>query len=129
MNKVFLITVGVIIALGVIGFAVLLIYIKRPDSGREIAKASAEFKADQNFRSEPAKKLIEHLKIGMTLEEVESLLGNPNKKKESNGSLFWFYILGYSQYLDIQFDSDGKVKKIESRAPGLGDTGYYKLEK
>lgn len=129
MNKVFLITFGVIIALGVIGVTVLLIYIKKPDSGREIAKASAEFKADQNFRSEPAKKLIEHLKIGMTLEEVESLLGNPNKKKESNGSLFWFYILGYSQYLDIQFDSDGKVKKIEACAPGMSDTGYYKLEK
>jgi len=110
MNKFHLITVGIIISLGIIGAVILSTRAKRPDLSREIAKASAEFKADQNFRYEPSKKLVSHLKIGMTKQDVEALLGKPNKKYDND--LLWHYTLGYSQFISIGFDPNGIVQKF-----------------
>ncbi len=118
MNKFCLITLGVVIILGIIGLTIFLMGDNRPELEREIAKASAEFKA-QMFRTEPAKKLVPLLKIGMTTREVEGLLGKPNKKADND--LFWNYVLDYSLFLDVRFDSNGKVAEITACAPGLGD--------
>ncbi|HUW18730.1 MAG TPA: outer membrane protein assembly factor BamE [Sedimentisphaerales bacterium] len=110
MNKLHLSIIGVIIILGIIGLIALLIRDNKPESATEIAKASAEFKADQYFRYEPAKKLAPRLKIGMTAQDVEALLGKPNKK--SNNDLLWYYTLGYSQFISVHFDSNGVVQKF-----------------
>lgn len=120
MNKFCLITLGVVVILGVIAFAVLSMRDDQPDLEGEIAKASAEFKA-QMFRAEPAKKLVPLLKIGMTTREVEGLLGEPNTRRESDGVLYWYYGLDYSLFIDVRFDSNGKVEEITACAPGLGD--------
>jgi len=112
MNKYFSITLGVIIVIGIIGVAFLLLRANRPELESEIAKASSEFKEDQYFRTEPAIKLVPLLKIGMTIHEVESLLGKPNSKRESDGNLFWIYTLDYSQFISIEFDSNGTVQKF-----------------
>jgi len=83
MGKLILIILATVIILIISGVGILLMRNSTPELDPEIAKASAEFKADLNFRTEPAIKLIPHLKIGMTTQEVETLLGKPNRKKES----------------------------------------------
>jgi len=110
MNKVHLSILGVIIILAIIGVIALLIRDNGADLETEIAKASAEFKADQYFRYEAARKLAPRLKIGMTTQEVEGLLGKPNKK--SNNDLLWYYTLGYSQFISVQFDAKGIVQNF-----------------
>jgi hypothetical protein len=97
----------------------------------EIQKASEKFKKSPGFRTEPAKVLVPLLKIGMTTGEIESLLGKPDNKKVSDESTFWMYSLFYSQFIDVQFDPDNKVRKIQACAPGLGNdqSGSYLLEK
>lgn len=110
MRKWWLIGLGVVLIPGIIGLVVLLMRGSGADLEREIAKASAEFKADQYFRYEPAKKLAPHLKIGMTTQEVQALLGKPDKK--SNNDSLWEYTLTYSQFISVQFDSNGIVQKF-----------------
>ena len=110
MNKLYLIIFTVVI---VVVIAVTIIYLmidRTPSPAAEIAKASAEFKANQNFRSEPAKKLVPLLKIGMTTKDVETLLGKPNKKHDND--LLWHYTLGYSQFISVGFDPNGIVQKF-----------------
>ncbi len=110
MNKVNLIILVVVIVVVITGISIFLMRDGTLDPEEEIAKASAEFKANQNFRSEPAKKLVPQLKIGMTTQEVAALLGTPNKKYE-NG-LLWHYTLGYSQFISVGFDPNGIVQKF-----------------
>ena len=135
MNKFYLIIFAVVIVVVIAGTIIFLMIDRTPSPEAQIAKASAEFKENQNFRSEPAKKLVPQLKIGMTTTDVEALLGKPNKKYRND--LRWNYILDYSLFINVQFDSNGKVQKIVACAPGLGDesadgnkpSGNYKLEK
>ena len=135
MNKFYLIIFAVVIVVVIAGTIIFLMIDRTPSPEAEIAEASAEFKANQNFRSEPAKKLVPLLKIGMTTKDVEALLGKPNKKYDND--LGWNYILDYSLFINVQFDSNGKVQEIEACAPGLSGesadgnkpSGYYKLEK
>jgi len=135
MNKFYLIMLAVVIVVVIAGTIIFLMIDRTPSPAAEIAKASAEFKANQNFRSEPAKKLVPLLKIGMTTKDVEALLGKPNKKYRND--LRWNYILDYSLFINVQFDSNGKVEKIVACVPGLGGesadgnkpSGHYKLEK
>ncbi|MHC4083675.1 MAG: hypothetical protein ACYSWZ_03030 [Planctomycetota bacterium] len=134
MNKFYLIIFAVVIVVVIAITTIFLMIDRTPSPQAQIVKASAEFKANQNFRSEPAKKLVPQLIIGMTTKDVEALLGKPNKKYDND--LRWNYILDYSLFIDVQFDSNGKVQKIVACAPGLGGesadgnkpSGYYKLE-
>lgn len=135
MNKFRVISLGAVIILGLIGLGVFFMRDNRPELEREIAKASTEFKAAQHFRSEPAKKLIPQLKIGTTAEKVQALLGPPDK--ETDNGLLWTYVVDYSQFIDVRFDSDRKVQEVVACAHGIGGesadankpSGYYKLEK
>jgi len=137
MNKLHLKIVVVIIVLGIIGLIALFMKGNGQDSAREIAKASAEFKANPGFRQDTASKLVPHLKIGMTTDEVESLLGKPDNEREYGEGMLHEYGVFYSQFIDIRFDSNGQVEEVIACAPGLGDesvdgnkpSGYYKLEK
>jgi len=137
MNRFYLITLGVVIILIISGVGILLMRNSTPELDPEIAKASAEFKANQNFRSEPAKKLIPHLKIGMTTQKVEALLGKPNKKYDKDS--LWHYTLGYSQFISVGFDPNGIAEKfggayaylkneLDQSADANKPSGYYKLE-
>ena len=110
INKSWLISLGAVLILGVIALVVFLMSDSGTDLEREIAKASAGFKANQYFRSEPAKKLVPLLKIGMTTKDVETLLGKPNKKYDND--LLWEYTLGYSQFISVGFDPNGIVQKF-----------------
>ena len=110
INKSWLISLGVVLILGIIVLVVFLMSDSGADLEREVAKASAEFKANQYFRYEPAKILVPQLKIGMTTKDVEALLGKPNKKHDND--LLWHYTLGYSQFISVGFDANGIVQKF-----------------
>jgi hypothetical protein len=114
MSKSWLISLGVLLILGIIGLIALLIRDNGADVEREIAKASAEFKADQNFRVEPAKKLVPYLKNGMTTEEVETLLGEPDSKAEGEYYARISYIVGRSNMITVFLDENEKVIHVES---------------
>jgi len=67
----------------------------------------------------------------MTTQEVESLLGKPDKIT-SDGSC-WNYGLWYSQFISIRFDTNGKLIKMNACASPESDerdnpTGVYKLD-
>jgi hypothetical protein len=137
MKKVILIIIALLIVVGVAGLVAFLMTDRRQGPEGEIAKASAQFKANPGFRQDAASKLVPHLRIGMTTNEVESLLGKPDSEREHGDGVRYEYGLFYSQFLDVQFDRNGKVQEIEACAPGLGaesvdankPSGYYKLEK
>lgn len=76
MKKVILITLAVAIVVVISGVGVFLMSGGASEAESEIAKASAEFKANPGFRQHVANKLIPHLTIDMTTNEVEALLGN-----------------------------------------------------
>ncbi len=97
----------------------------------EIQMAIEEFKNNPGFRNEPAKILVPLLKIGMTTDDVEHLLGKPDSERQLDEGTAWGYGLFYSQFIDVHFDSDNKVEKIQASAPGLGNdqSGSYLLEK
>lgn len=80
----------------------------------EIAQASVEFKqnSELGLRPKPARKLLPHLKKGMSKTEVKALLGEPSKV--SDDGLFWGYIVFYSQFIDIYFDSHDRIGKIDA---------------
>ncbi|MHC4083674.1 MAG: outer membrane protein assembly factor BamE domain-containing protein [Planctomycetota bacterium] len=109
MNKLYLIIFAVVIVV-IAGTIIFLMIDRTPSLQAQIAKASAEFKENQYFRYESAKKLVPQLKIGMTTKEVEALLGKPNKKHDND--LRWDYTLGYSQFISVGFDSNGIVQKF-----------------
>ncbi len=109
MNKFYLIIFAVVIVVVIAGTIIFLMIDRTPSPEAQIAKASAEFKANP-IRYGPAKKLIPHIKIGMTTQEVEALLGKPNKKHDND--LLWDYTLGYSQFISVGFDPNGIVQKF-----------------
>lgn len=130
MNKVTLIILVVVIIITISVLGILLMRNSEPELNPEITKASTEFKANPGFRQHVAKKLIPHLKIGMTTQEVEALLGEPDRKSEDG--LFWKYTLFYSQFIDIRFDDNLKVREIEGCVPTQSDernkpSGHFKV--
>lgn len=86
----------------------------KTEISEEVSVASAKFKANPDFRQDAATKLMSHLKVGMDMQEIDNLLGEPTKKSEQQDGVHYFYSVGYSQFLSIQFDSTGKVQKIVS---------------
>ena len=131
MNKFYLIIFAVVIVVVTAGTIIFLMIDRTPSPEAEIAKASVEFKANPGFRQHAASKLLPHLRIGMTTQEVESLLGKPDKIT-SDGSC-WNYGLWYSQFISIRFDTNGKLIKMDACASPESDerdnpTGVYKLD-
>jgi hypothetical protein len=121
MNKVNPIILAVLIVVVIAGTIIFLMIDRTPPQEAEIAKASAEFKANPGFRQLAASKLVPHLRIGMTTNEVENLLGKPDNVREHGDGVLYEYGLFYSLFINVQFDSNGKVQEIEACAPGLGD--------
>lgn len=138
MNKFYLIILAFVIVVVIAGTIIFLMIDRTPSPEAQIAKASAEFKAakpgSEKFikgRHHVANKLIPHLIIGMTTQEVESLLGKPDKIT-SDGSC-WNYGLWYSQFISIRFDTNGKLIKMNACASPESDerdnpTGVYRLD-
>ncbi|MHC4083673.1 MAG: hypothetical protein ACYSWZ_03040 [Planctomycetota bacterium] len=80
----------------------------------EIARASKEFKAKAGYRVTQAKKLLTYLKAGMSKEEIRSLLGEPDSKKESEYYASISYIVGRSNMIDVFLDENEKVIHVDS---------------
>jgi len=132
MKKVTLISLAILITVVITGVGVFFMSGGSLESEADIGKASAEFKANPGFRQHVANKLIPHLEIGMTTQEVENLLGKPDSI--STDGIHWRYGLFYSQFIDISFDCNGKLVKMHACASAESDvrdnpTGIYKLEK
>ena len=79
----------------------------------EIVRASKEFK-QSGYRVTQAKKLLPYLKVGISYEEIRSLLGEPDSKKESEYYASISYIVGRSNMIDVFLDENEKVIHIDS---------------
>jgi len=80
----------------------------------EIVHASKEFKAKAGYRVNEAKILLPYLKAGMSKEEIRSLLGEPDSKKESEYYASISYIVGRSNMIDVFLDENEKVIHVDS---------------
>ena len=80
----------------------------------EIVRASKEFKAKAGYRVTEAKKLLPYLKVGMSKEEIRSLLGEPDSKKESEYYARISYIVGRSNMITVFLDENEKVIHVDS---------------
>ena len=122
---------GVLIVLAIvcIGLAILHIRLRpsvRPQDndfvsrhieeryGKEIADASAEFKArTDGFREDAGDKLIQVLKAKTPQVEVERLFGKPGNISDSPDGKRWMYVTGYSKAIFVAFDSNDNVKAVD----------------
>ncbi len=77
----------------------------------EIDFASAEFKSKRDLALRPreAQLLYPEIRIGLTKDQIRSLLGEPDEKLSSSDA--WFYTVGYSQYFSVDFTNDLVQKK------------------
>lgn len=70
-----------------------------------IKLAVAQFKSQPYVRQDAARKLIPFLKIGMPAQEVDALLGRPNR------TIWEYSLVGHSdQVLIVNFDENDRVK-------------------
>ncbi|MHC4086376.1 MAG: hypothetical protein ACYSU3_15830 [Planctomycetota bacterium] len=79
----------------------------------EVVRASKEFK-QSGYRVTQAKILLPYLKAGMSKEEIRSLLGEPDSKKESEYYARISYIVGYSNFFTVFLDENEKVIHVDS---------------
>lgn len=133
MNKFYLIIFPVVIVVFILGTIIFFMIDRTSAPESEISKASAEFKANPGFRQHVANKLIPHLKIGMSTNEVEILLGKPDNVREYGDSVLYEYGLFYSQFISIRFDTNGELIKMNACASPESDerdnpTGVYRLD-
>jgi hypothetical protein len=79
-----------------------------------VATASREFKASPYVRQEPARKLIPLIRKGMALDDVEALLGPPNRRS-------WEYALAQSSphVLVVRFDDGERVREAAIFPPDV----------
>ncbi|MDH4240380.1 MAG: hypothetical protein OEW48_12530 [Phycisphaerae bacterium] len=80
----------------------------------EIVHASKEFKAKAGYRVNEAKILLPYLKVGMSKEEIRSLLGEPDSKKGFEYFACISYIVGRSNMIDVFLDENEKVIHVDS---------------
>jgi len=113
MKKLFI----VLIAILFLCICIWILYFGK--SGRtilppEIVSASKEFKAKAGYRVTEAKKLLPYLKVGMSKEEIRSLLGEPDSKKGFEYFACISYIVGRSNMIDVFLDENEKVIHVDS---------------
>lgn len=72
----------------------------------DILLASTEFKLNKPDRSAAGRKLLPLLTPGLRVDEVTDLLASPSAKE-------WGYMLFYSSYLRIIFDTEDRVTTID----------------
>jgi outer membrane protein assembly factor BamE (lipoprotein component of BamABCDE complex) len=121
-----------IVAVVTISIAVLLLRQSADITDPPLAEAIAEFKANPGFRQKVANKVLPHLEAGMTKEEVESVLGRPDRTEENPRGVRWHYSLFYSMFVNIQFDHDGTLSSLDACADSTTDTrpagsGLYRI--
>jgi hypothetical protein len=84
----------------------------------EIAKAIHDFQATPDARHENdyavPRKLLPLLESGLSQNGVKAILGDPSRVNSNSGGIYWHYGLFYSQFIDIHFDSEGRVQKVIS---------------
>lgn len=77
----------------------------------QLQEISSEFRANPMFRESSAQRILPYLAKGMTAEEIVTLLGEPTDKS-SDGS-FWQYSVFYSKAIDVYFNFQGTVERID----------------
>ncbi len=80
----------------------------------EIVQLGKEFQEKKGPFHDPAtaKKLAPHLKVGMSKQQIESLLGKPDEQS-GNGNEEYYYHLSLSTYIAVRFYKDDKVILVE----------------
>lgn len=117
----------IIITAGIILFCICIFGIFMVNSNNkhnpllEITQASKEFKLNVGNRDAQAKILMPYLKVGMSKENVESLLGESDYKTDS-GKHF-VYSISRSIMLSVYFDEQGKLFHID--APWIEYASHY----
>ena len=78
-------------------------------SDPEIVRAMLEFRQQPYSRQKPARKLLPLIKVGMTIAEVETILGPPDGTR-------WDYSLSQSSSatLIVRFSNEGKLEKAST---------------
>ena len=87
----------------------------------EVTQVSKEFKSNVGNRDAQAKILMPYLKVGMSKENVESLLGESDYKTGSGK--YFHYSLGRSNVLSVYFDEQEKMFHVEG--PGIKFASHY----
>ena len=93
---------------------------QRTDSAHppDIAAAIQAFQTKQGARNENdyavPRKLLPLLKPGLSQGAVREILGEPSRVSTNDLGIFWNYGLFYSQFIDIQFGPDGRVRAVSS---------------
>jgi hypothetical protein len=83
-----------------------------PLTKKDLQEAIHHFQANPNDRTQAAQKLLPFLKPGMDKHQIEEILGKPSRGLYSEPS--WFYVLFYSQFIDVYFDEEGRVTRVIS---------------
>jgi hypothetical protein len=86
----------------------------RDKTDPEIVGAILEFRQQPYNRQKPARRLLPLIQVGMTIAQVETILGPPDGTR-------WDYSLSQSSSasLSVRFSNEGKLEKAS--ATGLGE--------
>lgn len=87
-----------------------------PDSIVAPSEASSQFKAKRAscFRPQEALVLYPQLKIGMTKQQVQAILGKPDDHTALKSTADrWNYTVGYSQAFTLEFEGNRLMKKTQ----------------
>ena len=82
----------------------------------EVAEAIHDFQNKPRHENDYAtpRILLALLKQGMSQNEVKEILGQPSSISTNDIGVYWNYGLFYSQFIEIQFNEDGVVEKVNS---------------
>lgn len=77
---------------------------------QSLDEVSTSFKAhsDTCLRLKEGEILFKQLKSGMSRQEVNQLLGEPDTKHSKKK--FWFYNIWYSRFIGVEFDGDKVIQ-------------------
>ena len=76
----------------------------------EFERAKVEFKGNPGNRTAAAETLRPYLAVGMSKDDIAEILGDPSKRHSKHNT--WFYGLFWGQFITVEFDEQGRVKRV-----------------